>query len=131
MKKQKPRREFKSPEHAAAFDQFWDLFWLKKSKKDAADAYIVNVKSTGTHRKVMEALRAQTPEMMGRKPHLRPYGATWLNGERWNDEPLQPPRKPPTPPTATQQAEAERAYQAMLAAASPEDREFLKAREYA
>ena len=103
-KKQKPRREFKSPEHAAAFDQFWDLFWLKKSKKDAADAYIVNVKSTGTHRKVMEALRAQTPEMMGRKPHLRPYGATWLNGHRWLDEPLSPPprRGPPTndPPGA-------------------------------
>jgi hypothetical protein len=34
----------------------------------------------------MRATRAQKPEMLMRDAHHRPHGATWLNGERWEDE---------------------------------------------
>jgi hypothetical protein len=35
----------------------------------------------------MEATRAQSAEMLSREPRHRPYGATWLTGERWTDGP--------------------------------------------
>lgn len=35
---------------------------------------------------VMAATRAQAVEMLGRAEDKRPYGATWIRGERWNDE---------------------------------------------
>jgi hypothetical protein len=38
----------------------------------------------------MAATREQSPEMLNREPSKRPYGATWLNGERWEDEPSAP-----------------------------------------
>lgn len=39
----------------------------------------------------MAATRAQKPEMMQREEKHRPHGATWLNGERWEDETNQAP----------------------------------------
>jgi hypothetical protein len=34
----------------------------------------------------MAATRAQKPEMLSKEPSKRPHGASWLNGERWQDE---------------------------------------------
>ena len=35
--------------------------------------------------KVKAATIAQKPEMMAREEDKRPYGSSWLNGERWED----------------------------------------------
>lgn len=85
MPKKAPR-EFKSEVHKTCFECFWAGFWLKKAKKDAQNAYIEKVTTTGMHRKVMQAVQEQTPEMLLRAPNMRPYAATWLRAERWEDE---------------------------------------------
>ena len=89
---------FKSAAQQAAFDEFWQAYFLKKCKKDAAAAYIAAVTTTGLHRRIMAAIEQQTPEMMQRPPAMRPYAATWLRGERWEDEVLLNPRQEPEPP---------------------------------
>ncbi len=114
-----------------AFDEFWAIYWLKKCKKDAIRAYAALVRHTGLHRRIMDAVRDQTPEMLRRAPTMRPYAATWLRGCRWEDEALMAPKKPSEPPTETQQAEAEKIYREFLTTLTTEDREFLQGREYA
>jgi hypothetical protein len=41
-------------------------------------------------KRVTAAMSAQKPEMMSREPRHRPHGATWINGQRWQDELEQP-----------------------------------------
>jgi hypothetical protein len=40
----------------------------------------------------MVAVQAQSAEMMARSPDKRPHASTWLNQERWNDEPIETAR---------------------------------------
>jgi len=127
MKKQKNRRSFISQSQENAFEDFWKLYWLKKCKRDAQDAYIVKVKSTGAHRKVMDALRLQTPEMIARDATKRPYGATWLNGERWLDDVILPKgtKPPPKKPTRAEAYAAAEDYRKMWEEADDEMRGSL------
>ena len=73
------------------FSQWWAIYWLKNAKKDARKAFAHHVKTEARFQRVMAATREQSPEMMSREPSKRPYGATWLNGERWEDEPAAVP----------------------------------------
>jgi hypothetical protein len=68
------------------FTTWWKDYWLRKAKKDAREAFRKHVKTEGRFEQVMGATRAQKPEMLTREPSKRPHGATWLNGERWEDE---------------------------------------------
>jgi hypothetical protein len=77
------------------FDQWWAIYWRKVAKKPAQKAFQKAVKTPERFEQVMAATRAQTPTMMAREPDKRPHGATWINGERWNDEPSTPAKKPP------------------------------------
>jgi hypothetical protein len=79
------------------FDQWWAIYWRKVARKPAQKAFQAHVKTPERFAEVMAATRAQTPTMMARDPEKRPHGATWLNAERWNDEPSTPAtaRKPP------------------------------------
>ena len=84
--------------HPEWFDQWWAIYWRKVARKDAEKAFRHHVKSPDRFSTVMESTRAQTPAMMARDPDHRPYGASWLNAERWDDEPsipakAQPPRR--------------------------------------
>ena len=82
------------------FAQWWAIYWLKNAKKDARKAFAHHVKTEARFQRVMAATREQSPEMMSREPSKRPYGATWLNGERWEDEPAAAPVNGTTPPGA-------------------------------
>jgi hypothetical protein len=88
----RPAVQAATPEAAGAsiqdrwFAEWWAIYWLHKSKAGAKKAFRFKVRTMLLFQRVMEATREQTPEMMSREPSKRPYGATWLNGERWEDE---------------------------------------------
>jgi hypothetical protein len=81
-------------EQSGWFSSWWDIYFLKKSKKAAFVAFCRHVKTAARFEEVMAATRAQSPEMLTREEKHRPHGATWLNGERWND-PTEGPRSDP------------------------------------
>lgn len=67
-------------------EEFMAIFWRKKDRKRAWTAFKRHVKTLARFEQVMAAVRAQTPEMLSREERHRPYAATWLNGERWEDQ---------------------------------------------
>lgn len=67
------------------FDEWYDLYPLKKSKGQAIKAYRTARKKVDAAT-ILNGLRQQLPELTSREPSKRPYPATWLNGERWADE---------------------------------------------
>lgn len=79
------------------FQQFWNLYWRKAAKATALKAFKRAVKSEERFREVIAAVEAQAPEMMRRAEQHRPHAASWLNGERWLDEPA-PADSEGTPP---------------------------------
>jgi hypothetical protein len=95
-----PGRRQKSPgamttEQETWWSEFWLEYWLKRGKKEARAAFRRLVTSETIFRKVMAGVRAQKLEMLERPRGKQPYPATWLNGERWDDE-LRPQTKVPT-----------------------------------
>ena len=84
-----------SPPDPGWFQQWWAIYWRKVSRKDAEKAFAKHVKTEARFEQVMAATRAQAPMMMHREPEHRPHGATWLNAERWEDQPAPPVRKQP------------------------------------
>jgi len=70
----------------AWFSEWWAIYWRRRDHKKARLAFKKHVRTQSRFEQVMKATRAQAPEMLGKEPKYRPYGATWLNGERWEDE---------------------------------------------
>jgi hypothetical protein len=70
----------------AWFAEWWATYWLHRAKKPAAEAFRKAVKTEARFREVLGATKAQAAEMLSREPAKRPYGATWLRAERWEDE---------------------------------------------
>lgn len=81
-----------TPQQEAWFSQWWSEYWLHKAKKAAREAFLKHVKTEARFQQVMAATRAQNSEMLSREPGKRPHGASWLNGERWEDEQDAPSR---------------------------------------
>jgi hypothetical protein len=81
-----------TPEQERWFDEWWGEYWRRVAKKAAREAFARHVRTAAQFEQVMSATRAQKPEMLSRPPDKRPYRATWLNGERWNDE-LEAPQR--------------------------------------
>ena len=67
------------------FKDWWPIYWLHKSKKPAEVAFGKHVTTEDRFQLVMSATRAQAAEMFQRETGKRPYGASWLNDERWED----------------------------------------------
>lgn len=83
----------------AAFDAFWSNYPRKVGKKDARKAWPAACRALAPDRLAKAAaywsgLWAQA----GTEPRFVPHPATWLRGERWNDEPPQAPRPRNAPP---------------------------------
>ena len=76
------------------FDEFWAAYPKHRGKKDAQKAF-KKVKPSDVD-KILSALEAQ--KRAWNDPQFIPYPATWLNGERWEDE-IQPQRTDTDPPT--------------------------------
>jgi hypothetical protein len=74
----------------AWFNEWWAEYWLHKAKKPAREAFSKLATTPERFQRIMAATRAQRGEMLARPPDKRPYGATWLNQERWNDSDDQP-----------------------------------------
>jgi hypothetical protein len=84
----KPRAASQSltAEQEAWFAEWWAIYWRRAAREDARKAFGKHVTTEERFRVVMAATRAQKPEMLARPMDKRPYPATWLNGERWQDE---------------------------------------------
>lgn len=78
----------------AAFASFWETYPRKKSKAAGRAAYEKAARKVGPQR-IQAALEAQLPALMAKEPDYRPYPATWLNRESWEDEPDVPARSGP------------------------------------
>jgi hypothetical protein len=75
-----------SPEQERWFASWWPEYWRRVAKKPAREAFRIHVTAETRFQQIMAATRAQAPEMLARPVDKRPYPATWLNGERWEDE---------------------------------------------
>jgi len=89
------------PASAAAptFDEFWAAWPKREAKKDARRAW--DKLSAASKTAALAALPAHVARWHneGRARNHIPHPATWLNGERWEDElgeifPQQPPARP-------------------------------------
>jgi hypothetical protein len=118
---------------ALGFQGFWDRWPHKRKKPDAEKAWKQKVHTRETEDKIHAALDWQIPEFLEREPKYRPYPASWLRGECWNDVAPEPPT-PPKPKTispatvtrhvsrAEQQLDARNRIHSLIAAGmSPED----------
>jgi uncharacterized protein YdaU (DUF1376 family) len=97
-KRAKARKSL-SPEQQAWFAEWWPTYWRRVARKDAEEAFRVNVLTQARFDQVMAATKRQTASMLQRDPDKRPYPATWLDGARWDDEPSRPaiePRRMPS-----------------------------------
>jgi hypothetical protein len=66
--------------------EWWVEYCRRVSKKDARVAFGKHVRTAERFQQVMDATRSQRDAMLERPEDKRPHPATWLNGERWNDE---------------------------------------------
>lgn len=75
------------------FESFWTLYPRRESKKDARKAWLQIDPSQ--HEAIFTALAAWRPIFLTREStQFIPYAATWLRGEKWDDEIPQEKRAP-------------------------------------
>lgn len=76
-------------QQSSSFDEFWSFYPRKTAKATAKKAWM----KLGSGDWACAVLGAKNfAADPNREDTFTPHPATWLNGERWNDEPL-PPRK--------------------------------------
>jgi hypothetical protein len=73
-------------ERESEFDVWWAAYPRKRGKGQAAKAYRAARKRASAET-LLAAVQQQTPTLTARGPDYCPYPATWLNGERWADQP--------------------------------------------
>jgi hypothetical protein len=69
---------------APSFDTWWTIYPLKKAKGAARKAFAAALKKTTVDELIAGAERYRDDPT--RKPGFTAYPATWLTGERWDDE---------------------------------------------
>ena len=70
---------------AADFEAWWKHYPHKKDKGHALKAYRAARKTTSAGT-LLSAILEHGPLIAAREARYRPYAATWLKGERWDDE---------------------------------------------
>ena len=70
------------------FDEFWEAYPKKMAKGQARKAWVKAIKAD-TPQKIIDAAIAYTISQQGKDKQFIPYPASWLNAERWRDEPDQ------------------------------------------
>lgn len=88
---------FMVPEDDAAWCRFWAAYPKRVSKKDARKAWAELNPSPETVEKIVEALTWQSQQPMWVKDggQFVPYPASWIRGERFDDEAPQSQRMQP------------------------------------
>ena len=69
-----------------SFDEFWKVYPRRAAKKAAMVAWTKAVK-TATPEEIIRGAIAYHASRTGKDPQHTAHAATWLNGERWTDEP--------------------------------------------
>ncbi len=69
------------------FADFWQLYPRKTAKAAAFKAAKSKATTEANRAEITAGLKAQLPELRSREPHFIPHASTWLNQERWTDEP--------------------------------------------
>ena len=73
-------------DHADDFAAWWELYPRKVGKGQAARAYRT-ARKKATAEALTAAIVTQGPLLMARGVQYCPHASTWLNGERWRDDP--------------------------------------------
>lgn len=96
-KENKPNSEAKrqADELEADFERFWSQVPRKVGKGQARRAYKAARKKTGAA-EIERAIKSFARQCEGREAQYIPHPATWLNGERWLDEPPPSSREGPS-----------------------------------
>lgn len=69
------------------WEKFWEAYPRKTAKRDALKAYRRLAPNAELQEKILKAIEAQKKSIWaGKALEYVPHPATWLNGERWNDE---------------------------------------------
>ena len=71
------------------FNQFWAAY-PRRIGKGAARKSFDKASKIASHQEIMGGLFAQLPYFRSLDPKFVPHPSTWLNQERWSDEPQQP-----------------------------------------
>ncbi len=79
---------------AAQFDEFWNAYPRKTAKAEARRAWGPAVKAAGGSGVIVSGAERYAADQ-NREPRFTAHAATWLRGERWNDDPL--PARAATP----------------------------------
>jgi hypothetical protein len=87
--------EEQTKETVIAFDEFWEIYPRKLGKGEAQKAFEKAVSRHGID-VVMGGVRCLASDPNLPDPQFIPRAATWLNGERWGDDPY-PPKQPSGP----------------------------------
>lgn len=115
---------------AHGFQAFWERYPRRDAKKDATKAWGQVVKDAETEQKIHAALDWQIPMFEQRERQFIPLPASWLRGERWEDErPTTTPNRPtakvvaikPQTTMAEQQMDAQSRIRSLIATGMPAD----------
>jgi hypothetical protein len=71
------------------FDEWWEIYPLKKSKGRAKKAW-KPAKAKTSEEFLIASLKTWVAKNVGTDPKYLPYPATWLNDEKWTDQDLRP-----------------------------------------
>jgi hypothetical protein len=71
---------------AAEFEQWYERYPRKRGRGQALKAYKA-ARRKADPETLVRAIEQQGPALTARGPEYVPYPATWLNGERWADQP--------------------------------------------
>ncbi|WP_031039802.1 hypothetical protein [Streptomyces sp. NRRL F-5650] len=100
----RPARKRTPPPVDTGFDEFWAAYPRKVAKGTARTAWTKALKRGVTAEHITAAASRAAAQWRAAHTELRfiPHPATWLNGERYDDEPEQPPaqNQPTLPGTA-------------------------------
>ena len=75
---------------SSSFERWWSVYPKKVAKPSAGRAYRAALKKCSAQ-EIEAGLASWMPALRSMDPQFVPHPATWLNQERWNDEPP-PPR---------------------------------------
>lgn len=70
------------------FDAFWQLYPRKVAKASALKAWKKACTSEAIKDTIMLYMKVQLEGWRRTEPQYIPHAATWLNGRRWEDEPV-------------------------------------------
>lgn len=87
-------REEKRPPDPPGFAEFWTLWPRGEGRKAAVRAFPKAVKAVGSPSVLVDLAEKWLNERASMAASFVPHASSWLNGERWNDDP--PPSTEPT-----------------------------------